>query len=67
MENLQKLMTLEWKGLPEGQLQKKLEGAATQMPDRHVVVKKEGSVIWFDQVAFNIKNGKLDGVGSPSH
>ena len=66
VESLQKLMTLEWKDLPEGHLREKLESAAARMPDRSVVVKKEGAVIWFDQVAFNIKNGKLDSVGSPS-
>ena len=66
VESLQKLIALEWKDLPEGPLQKKLQSAAAKMPDRSVVVKKEGSAIWFDQVAFNIKNGKLDSVGSPS-
>ena len=65
VESLQKLLALEWKDLPEGQLREKLESAVAKMPDRGVVVKKEESVIWFDQVAFNIKNGKLDSVGSP--
>lgn len=66
VENLQRLIVLEWKGIPESRLQEKLESAAAKMPDRSVVVKNEGSVIWFDQVAFNIKNGRLDSVGSPS-
>jgi hypothetical protein len=65
VESLQKLVALEWKGLPEDQIKKKLEKAASQMPGRGVVVKKEGSVIWFDQVAFNIKKGKLDTIGRP--
>jgi Flp pilus assembly protein TadB len=63
VESLQKLITSEWKGMPEAQLQKKLEQAAAQMPERAVVVKKEDESIWFDQVAFNIKQGKLDSIG----
>jgi hypothetical protein len=65
VENLQELIALEWKGLPEDQLQKKLEKAASQLSGRAVVVKKDGSIMWFDQVAFNIKQGKLDTVGQP--
>lgn len=63
VENLQKLVASEWKGMPEAQVQKKLEQTAAQMPERSVVVKKEEESIWFDQVAFNIKQGKLDSVG----
>jgi non-ribosomal peptide synthetase component F len=63
VESLQKLIASEWKGIPEAQVQKKLEQVAAQMPERTVVVKKEDESIWFDQVAFNIKQGKLDSVG----
>ena len=63
VESLQKLIASEWKGMPVAQLQMKLEQAAAQMPERAVVVKKEDESIWFDQVAFNIKQGKLDSVG----
>lgn len=49
--------------MPEAQLQMELEQAAAQMPERAVVVKKEDESIWFEQVAFNIKQGKLDSVG----
>lgn len=62
-ETLQKLIASDWKGMPEAQVQKKLEQAAAQMPERAVVVKKEDDSIWFDQVAFNIKQGKLESVG----
>lgn len=63
VESLQKLVASEWKGMPEAQIQKKLEEVAAQMPERAVVLKKEDETIWFDQVAFNIKQGKLDSVG----
>lgn len=63
VEILQKLVASEWKDMPESQVQKKLEQVAAQMPRRNVVVKKEDESIWFDQVAFNIKQGKLDSVG----
>jgi ABC-type multidrug transport system fused ATPase/permease subunit len=63
VESLQKLIASEWKGMPEAQVQKKLEQVAAQMPERAVVVKKEDESIWFDQVTFNIKQGKLDSVG----
>lgn len=64
VEDLQKLIASEWKGLPEGQVQRKLEQAAAKMPERRIVVKKEGSIIWFDQVPFNIEQGRLESVGS---
>ena len=63
VEILQKLVASEWKDMPESQVQKKLEQVAAQMPRRNVVVKRENESIWFDQVAFNIKQGKLDSVG----
>jgi uncharacterized protein (DUF169 family) len=63
VESLQKLIASEWKGMPEAQVQKKLEQVAAQMPKRAVVVKKEDESIWFDQAAFNIKQGKLESVG----
>ena len=63
VESLQKLIAFEWKGMTEAQLQKKLEQAVMQMPGRAIVVKKEDESIWFDQVAFNIKQGKLDSIG----
>jgi HAMP domain-containing protein len=63
VETLQKLIATEWKGMPEAQVQKKLEQIAAQMPERTIVVKKEDDSIWFGQVAFNIKQGKLDSVG----
>jgi hypothetical protein len=63
VETLQKLIASDWKGMPEAQVQKKLEQAAAQMPERAIVVKREDESIWFDQVAFNIKQGKLDSVG----
>lgn len=63
VESLQKLIASEWKGMPEAQLQMKLEQAAARMSERAVVVKKEDESIWFDQVAFNIKQGKLDSIG----
>lgn len=36
--NLQKLIASEWKGLPEGQVQKKLEQVAAKSPERRIVV-----------------------------
>lgn len=66
VESLQTMLALEWKGIPEGHLQKKLEDMAERMANRNIIVKREGEIIWFDQVAFYIKDGRLDGVGSPS-
>lgn len=66
VKNLQRLLTFEWEGMQESALQKKLEDAAAKMSDQDVIVKKEESTIWFDQVAFNIRNGRLHSVGSHS-
>jgi non-ribosomal peptide synthetase component F len=63
VESLQKIIASEWKDMPESQVAKKLGQVAAQMPQREVVVKKEEESIWFDQIAFNIKQGKLDSVG----
>ena len=57
---LQKLISLEWKGMPEEQLQARLESAAKEMTDIGAVIKKQESILWFNQVAFIIKKGKLE-------
>ena len=64
VDSLSALIATEWKGMSETQVQRKLERLAAQLPNDHIVVKKEGETISFDQVAFNFKDGKLDSVGS---
>ena len=64
VENIQTIIALEWKGMPEEKVYLKLQQAAKMLPEQQIVLKKEGSTIWFNQIPFNIKQGKLDSVGS---
>ena len=50
--------------MPEEKVYLKLQQAAKMLPEQQIVLKKEGSTIWFNQIPFNIKQGKLDSVGS---
>lgn len=64
VEALQKLIAVEWSNMPASQVQKKLERVAAMMPEQLIIVKKEDSIIWFDQTAFKINAGKLESVGA---
>lgn len=61
---LEELISLEWKGISKQQLQMKLESAAKEMIYLDAVIKDDGSIIWFNQVAFILKNDKVERVGN---
>lgn len=64
VEILERLVASEWRGMTEDAVLKKLEEAASKTGRSPVVVKREGDVIWFDQIRFNIERGKLSSVGA---
>ena len=62
MRRVELVLEREWKGLPEAEVLKRLKAAYPQ--EAEVVVKQEGSVIWLDEVSFNIEDGRLKSIGS---
>jgi Immunity protein 58 len=60
---LRVLLEDEWRGQPEAQLLQKLQAAAARMPNAKVIIKREGDVIWFDSMRFNLEQGKLSSIG----
>lgn len=63
MAILEKLISLEWKGLSKQQLQMKLESATKEMAYLDAVIKDDGSTIWVNQVAFILINDRVERVG----
>lgn len=61
----ERILQVEWQGLPEAELMQKLKKAAARMPDHSVIIKKEGDVIWFDEIRFTLAQGRLSSVGDP--
>ena len=59
LKNLQFLPLSEWKRIIENEFQTKLESAIKKTTEHDLFIKKEENIIWFDQIAFNIKDGKL--------
>ncbi len=60
---LETLLSHEWRGAPEAEVLRKLEEAAARTTEPRPIVKKEGATIWFDEVKFNIVQGRLASVG----
>lgn len=64
LRGLEHVLEREWKNLPESEVRKRLEAAYPQGADSKAVVKEEGTVIWLDEVPFNLENGRLKSIGS---
>lgn len=60
---LEMLLANEWVGQSENEVLNKLQKAASGMAEPRPIVKREGSTIWFDEIAFNIEAGRLSSVG----
>ncbi len=63
VRRLQSLLEREWKGQPEAQVLLKLKNAASSAPQPQPIVKQEEGAIWFDEIRFNIEQGRLVSVG----
>lgn len=63
VNRLESLLEEDWHGLPESQVLQRLQKTAARMPAPQPIVKKEDAVIWFDEVRFNIEQGKLVSIG----
>lgn len=50
-------------GLPETEVLEKLNTITAQGAGTRLTVKKEDNVIWFNEVRFNFKDGRLAGIG----
>lgn len=57
------LLTSEWGGMPESVVLQKLQAEVARFPEEKIVLKKEGDIIWFDQIRFNFEQGRLKKIG----
>jgi hypothetical protein len=51
--------------MPESEVLQRLQKVVARMPDAGIVIKKEEDAIWFDEVRFNFKDGRLATIGNP--
>lgn len=65
VRNLGNLLANEWRGMPESEVLQRLQKVVARMPDAGIVIKKEEDAIWFDEVRFNFKDGRLATIGNP--
>ncbi|MDB0527631.1 Imm58 family immunity protein [Ralstonia solanacearum] len=63
VRGLELILEREWRGLPEPEVLQKLNAVAALGAGAKIVVKKEGNVIWFDEVRFNLDEGRLKSIG----
>ncbi|KAG8154873.1 Imm58 family immunity protein [Burkholderia catarinensis] len=64
MRGLERVLAQEWRDLPEAEVLRRLQAAFPSGPGGRPVVKKEGDVIWLDEVPFYIEKGRLKSIGS---
>lgn len=67
VELLQKLIEVEFKGIPGDDLAKKFEILKKEIGFSDLLIKKEGDVIWVDQIPFELRDDKLENVGVIMH
>lgn len=63
IRGLERVLEREWRGLPEAEVVKRLRATFPKGTAGNIIVKKEGAIIWLDEVPFNIENGKLKSIG----
>lgn len=63
LHGLERVLEHEWRDLPEAEVLKRLQAAFPQEAAATSIVKKEGAVIWLDNVPFNFENGRLKSIG----
>ena len=59
---LESLLQEEWRGLPEAEVMQKLKKTAA-MEKREVIIKKEGAIVWYDDIPFTFEKDRLAKVG----
>jgi Immunity protein 58 len=52
------LLENEWRGMPEKEVLARLQAASDKQPEK-ILIKKEGSTIWFDSMRFEFESGRL--------
>lgn len=65
MRDLEHILEREWRDLPETEVLKRLQTIFTAGAREQVIVKKDGDVIWLNEIPFHIKNGRLKSIGNP--
>lgn len=62
MRHLELLLEGEWHGMSENNILQKLELAAARSPNKKILIKKDGKIIWFDNIQFNFESGRFEGI-----
>ena len=65
VRELQYLLEDEWRGMPMEAILQKLKGAAARRPAEKIIVKREGDVIWFNDIRIDFEQGQLKSFGNP--
>lgn len=63
LRGLELLLLDDWRGMSESQVLQRLQDSAARRPETRVVVKKDADAIWFDEICFKFKEGRLDHIG----
>lgn len=62
LQSLERLLGNSWRGMSKQALLEKLREEAEAQSDMFIYVEDEGDVVWFGEIRFNIKNGRLANV-----
>jgi hypothetical protein len=62
INGLESLLEEEWRGMPESEVFQKLKKTAA-MRKPEAIIKKEGTIIWFDDIPFKFEKEMLAKIG----
>ena len=65
MRELEHILEREWRDLPEGEVLRRLKTIFPAGVRGQVIVKKDGDVIWLNEIPFHIEKGRLKSIGNP--
>jgi len=64
MRDLENVLEQEWRDLPEAEVLRRLHITFPAGARRQVIVKKDGDVIWLNEIPFHIEKGRLKSIGN---
>ncbi|MFP3503855.1 Imm58 family immunity protein [Burkholderia sp. SIMBA_062] len=64
MRKLEHVLEREWRDLPEAEVLRRLQATFPVGATGQVIVKKDGDVIWLDEIPFHIEKGRLKSIGA---
>ncbi|WP_175691782.1 Imm58 family immunity protein [Burkholderia anthina] len=61
---LERVLEREWRELPEAEVLRRLQATFPAGPRGKVIIKKDGDVIWLNEIPFHIEKGRLKSIGN---